>query len=420
MIDSVLEILFGREYAKRVQPHLRQSYEHAVRSTWLSISQIFNYISDAPDTRVIYTATIRPQTHCIGDRRYLIYDQYLGQILNQLTRLTAHKAPVSAVDAYLIKLAAQRYFVAGNTREAIRRGLHAAILQQSVDESGFTMREADPKLLLTRSTLTYCQERFVIAHELMHSYLGMNRDLKSQLAADYCHVIVPSYKATMKSVHESDDMADRAFWEDAWRQYERRQGEELSAEEREDLISKALSDDSDESSERWRIENLTSDLTVESSLVEECVCDLVGALAVAKSLAGERIPLSTVMVAASLALHHLRLIQSIDRLVEGAWGRDITGTSGDAFASAMLRLSLFRFSAEFAAEYLLGGERPKLQRFLHQKMVKANLEHAEIILDPYVFELERILAEGTTNSTLEKLTNEFDTNPAALVELLRL
>jgi hypothetical protein len=188
-----------------------------------------------------------------------------------------------------------------------------------------------------------------------------------------------------------DDSDKEAYYDDYRRQYERRWSLKISDEEHANLVS------SDQTfPQHMKVLDFAEELSANKRQLEECICDLIGGFASAEVLARAPISLPGTLAGASLALHHLRLVQMIDRVVGGSWGGEIDALGDDPYAASMLRLSIFRHGARLTAQEQMGDQGREIGYLIHDEMVKANLRHTEFILDPFLFGIAELLEEGAT------------------------
>ena len=119
MIEEFIEATRGPRVQVRVLPQQAALYQSMFRWVTRRLDSMIGSGQPADRLLVVYSHAGQAETVSLDGGRTVIYDQYLGQIMNRLNRLLFENAPVTEVDAYLCKLFALRFLAAGRQREAL-------------------------------------------------------------------------------------------------------------------------------------------------------------------------------------------------------------------------------------------------------------------------------------------------------------
>jgi hypothetical protein len=358
-----LHVLYGRDAFVRVEPVLAGNYEAICAAAWdaLVTTHVGNGreepVLPCPQLHVVHSMISRAASTREGKVWSLIYDQHLGQILSQLTRLVHGQALTEAVDAYLHKLFGQRLLVAGEIVGALAMWVRSQEGELMPTESG--------EQLIERLELVCAQEAFVIAHELTHVLLNLVPDIRVELSKevfDFVQRIPPPGAEVVEAYPD--------FWRDSVVDVYARYGSTI---DREAIEAQEYETPRDPSTE----------LRSNPQLLEEVICDYAGAIAsaqVCKVMA--RIRFERSFTAAGMALHHLRLLQMLDSFSRPEGGRRVSEEAYDS----VTRLSVHRgVIPQFCAwvTELWGCDADAVREDVRD----FNISHARVVLDPILFVL---------------------------------
>ena len=164
-LDSQLPILYGADCLERVQPLLVERYHSVVNHIWSRLPST----QPAPTIHVIHSPFAQPTSVFDVNGRHLIYDQYLGQLFNRLTRIELLDADPRIVDSYVLKIFGQRNLIRGKSSVA---GAMADVAGSVATPSDIQRALAENEdLLRLRVFVASAQEEFAIGHELIHTLI---------------------------------------------------------------------------------------------------------------------------------------------------------------------------------------------------------------------------------------------------------
>lgn len=375
--------------AAKQRAQLINFYEHTffvLRGTLLSAH---NHCFPPPELTIVYTPFALTETVSLGAEEYLVYDQFLGQIFNRLNRLIVEDASIEQVDAYLAKLFATRLLVSDRLQESLDYAiLHSALMLRI---SPRRRRRSATKRIYRQTAV---QECFVMAHELVHSLQRGSPDEATKLRNDYCDGLMASAEE-LDAVwvgQEEDLMRNIAesTIEDAHRAYVRRYGspddEQAHQKARYEAVEKILKDHELPDREVASVNKLMTD----PLLLEECVCDgIATALTVVWASQTAKLPLSISVPACYFALHHLRLLQYVDVLIDPE--RDNSESRSLAFLNETLtRFNIFRLGV-YAN---MGLQDTESLNDMHARLTEANDAYARVVFDQLIFNFEHGATEA--------------------------
>lgn len=260
---------------------------------------------------------------------YVVYDQFLGQILSRLTALVDQDAPLSSIDCYLSKLYAARLLAAGRGREAwLVAGVHNLLRAQD-DFRGLP----DPERL--ESVLA--QETFTMAHEFAHVAFAEDGRFRAMWFKFYFRMCLVAEEILAETYPVVEDRAiAEVLADDHNREWVRRHGavdDEVLAQGRAQLVEWFLQSPMDR--------GVTVDqVLADPVLAEEAACDgLAAVLTVQATTHGNPDEILRALCSSLRASQHLRLVKMIDSRIRDRKGVDASVSATTARGS-QLRLFL--------------------------------------------------------------------------------
>lgn len=316
-------------------------------------------VSHLPETVVVSSPFALTEVLRRGRTAYVIYDQFLGQILSRLTALVDQAAPLSSIDCYLSKLYAARLLFAGRGREALMVALVHHTLRAEDDFRGLPSPER------LRSVLE--QETYAMAHELAHVAFAESDELRSRWFDFYFGIcsVAEEIRAEMDPVIE-DRVYAEMLADDHNREWVRRHGpmdEEVLTERRTRMVENFLTKSS--------FRPMTVDeVRGDPVLAEEAACDgLSAVLTVQATTQGDPDAILQALCSSLRASQHLRLIKVIDSRIRDPRRVDASVHATTA-RGAQLRLFLRAVVESETGGLLLGlPEETENLDFLNQLLV---------------------------------------------------
>lgn len=259
-------------------------------------------VSHLPETVIVSSPFALTEVLRRGGTAYVVYDQFLGQILSRLTALVDQAAPLSSIDCYLSKLYAARLLVAGRGREALMVATVHRDLRAQDDFRGLPSPE--------RLRSVFEQETYAMAHELAHAAFAESDGFRAMWFDFYFGIcsVAEEIRAEM-----DPSIEDRAYAEmladDHNREWVRRHGpmdEEVLAEGRARMVENFM---------KWSSHRPTTvdEVRADPILAEEAACDGLSAiLTVQATTQGDPDGILQALRSSLRASQHLRLIKVID------------------------------------------------------------------------------------------------------------
>ena len=331
-VAAYLAATRGSASLTAAQPQLIAAYRQTFTRLVKILGAIFLVDIEPPPLAVVYSPIAHAETLVVRGQAHLVYDQYLGQILNRLNRLFFEDAGDNEVAAYLHKIYAARSLAGGRPDRALEHAIAFGVLAHHLTPSG------DQEGTLIRRLYTAWQETFVIAHELVH-YIFRKYPRAAYTFQRYCLELVAIVSSQLE---HKDTLAQIAAVSET-------------------LVESRSRDDGPESVEPpARLPDLfafdmavmgksfgvdTFDPSTNATVLEECICDA------AALLASSMIPIVDKHVvdatcAAFLGLHHLRLIRMIDAAIAESEREDKDTPVSRIVAETQYRFSFFRDIAD--------------------------------------------------------------------------
>jgi hypothetical protein len=413
-LEWLINAAYGNDCRERTSPTLIGLYSSAAESLWTHLGESFDHAPRLkPSLEVVHSAIARPTTFRNGQHETLVYDQYLGQIFNRLTSLTIEGASVHAVDQYMYRLYAQRAFVVGRFRTSALFGLAAKAALGQMDRP-----PQDPTNQARRGQLVAAQEIFVIGHELVHTCFSRDTVGAAERTSWYTDLMQMAYNAPFYHA-DFPDLSDRKEIEAAF-------DEDYTESIRSALRRRGIPDsdlpprvrDPDETRRLFQVrERMVQMVAEQTELLEECVCDAFAVIATSKALVRNgRNPVS-VASGAVLALHHLRLIQFLDRILAGQLGSYNIYSLSDFFSQAAARVSMLR---TFISTLLVLNGKPGAAETIQQELIKINQVYATVVFDQVMHCMDFSAMESKLEQMPEVATSatDFETDRNSLKQLL--
>ncbi|QIS20958.1 hypothetical protein [Nocardia terpenica] len=296
-------------------------------------------------------------------------------MFSTLSRLILNPSTIEQVETYLHKLFGQRCLVIGETTTAAL----FAMAHEQTRLTGAAIAETS-EVTVRRHILTRAQEAFVIGHEICHILLRSPGDMTQLWLEDTLDTIQTKqktgYRASLRGL--------RAYREDFDRAVARR-GIVVPTPGSLRYLRESLR------WMRWRkrlmntaeLDEFSAQLTVGSPLVEECVCDTFGLIAAILNLSKTKADWTTAIEASVLALHNLRLIQSLDEeAAVSVAGRADRPPAESSVLAAQVRLSFLRREIRQAGHRIF----PEFDADeAHACAVRTNQTYAAQIMDHVLF-----------------------------------
>jgi hypothetical protein len=367
-----------------------------------------------PELVVVYSGTAHAETVGLdAGRSVVVYDQYLGQVLNRLNRLYFEQAPELEVSAYLNKVSAARSLVAGQPKSALRHATLFAALAEHLTASGYEGHDQ-------RRTYTTVAEAFVLAHELTHFAYHSNPPatlLLEDFYLDLISAVIPGNRRSQRPTGKDRTARTRAASTrlvDRQRRL-REHGEAAPGLSRADAIKQL-------SASLPRYLRTFGPMT--PALLEECVCDGVAVLITTGWALQQGIRVGDGVLGSFLALHNLRLLRWIDawtahrREDAPASAASKNRASGGVVGQTQLRFDLFRYIVDawlscmwngLTPDGILPADGPGRRggaAGLIDAMIDLNEQYADIIFDHATSSFEvkyaKVIATTDLDSVLRR------------------
>jgi hypothetical protein len=375
-IDDYLKATRGPTYS-RANPTLGAVYARYQELAFDALVGLADSDLPPPGLYVVYTSQAQIETIRIRDETFIIFDQYLGQVLNRLNRLFFEGASPGEVDAYLYKLSALLALSTGSPEAAL---LNAAVFDSVKDRLSKSSLSIDD--VAVRAVYTRVAEIFIICHELVHYVYKSDTKAARRLQDDY-------FEIGFQLADVADTLLPTAapsYLDDYDRAWKRRIGPlpEITKSERSELESQLRYPDPKQAHFSKMLQSIKAD----SHLTEECVADAIAGVITSWIVDSEiSSALDTAVRGCSLALHNLRLITYLRDLVQGA--PESFQTRG--LTETITRVSAFRLvcprwpilgSQDLSAE----AEQWRVARKrLLEELTADNVKFSEILMDQLIF-----------------------------------
>jgi hypothetical protein len=409
--EAIVRVAYGEDCFDRVRGPLRDHYGRLSVNLWQALLRGVPGSFDQPTLLVVHSPVCRSATIVGGGDRVLVYDQYLGQALNKLTRLYLSAADSPTVNATLAKLWAQREFVAGRNDQAALFGLWARALGLE-----YPLPSEPPDSMMTRGFSVAVQESFVIAHELAHTLLQVVPGLKEVLSAEVTLRLEALDKYPM--VYVDHPHLDRTALVEQVAADERRS---LSALQDRMGLNKPLRSmgSADEVENLLRLtESELFGERLDEELVAESVCDSLAWEAVSMMFRNE--DQAKILDSVFLAVHHLRLLQLLDhRAGLGSSARSDSSVSNQ-YIQSVLRFRLLRTHTFWTLLKGVGDDQSRwpLLAALQHNAVDLNQKYSDLLMDQALVSRFSEFGPSLQQSDFGRQASPFAANRDSLKDLL--
>lgn len=381
-LSIVLHAQYGADCERRVRNSLAARYRATAGTVWEAIATLTTANGSVPALAVVHSPQSLPRLLTLDTESVLVYDQHLGQVFSRLTRLTLGRAEPLLVDSYLAKLAGVRLLSRGRWQSAAAFAYMSvsfrdqAVSRQPAETEGDRSR---------RHRLTSAQEVFVIGHELAHHLRSAEPEVFASFDEDV-ETVLKSWHEAERTELGADDMVEE-LTRSAAAVWERRHGplepDEIAQ------IRKGFADQADDdpmgADRRTTFDTFMND----SQFREEATCDVLAGLATIPVLVRGGLPATEAVEAVGYALHHLRLIQTINLVADGH-GHEVL-TRG--LWTSMHRLTILRVALGYLIDVIYRQSIVTQER-CHEIMTAVNLLHSEIVGDELLWHTSFTLREA--------------------------
>jgi len=296
------------------------------------------------------------------EKKILIYDQYLGETFNDLNKLFFSAKNENDGLLYCMKLAGEYLQLGGYLIPSL------AFSNAFSNNRKNILQEAD-NLIEIRSTFTGIQEYFIIAHELCHCALSLNKNEKL-------------FKSTKEFIRENcldvfnqDDFPTEKFidvFTDSLIE-----GLKISNPDKtsiSDKVRKQIDIDPEQFllGRRHLIEE-------REDFIEEIICDEI---ATNTLLSLKIAPTNIIIRGVFIGLMNLRLLSLVNRMVNNIKSEK---KLNDFFFESLLRLSVFRKLFETRIKLFYGNEK---MIELSELLTKDNKRYSKILTNQLLFSIQ--------------------------------
>jgi hypothetical protein len=333
-----------------------------------------------PELKVVYTLQRSTEVMVLSGKEYLLYDQYLGQTMNMLNRILLNSESPMDAQMYSFKLLAERYALRGRFDWAMMFAYSYQVLRA---EHRSYRQDKD---FIRRSTFTFSQELFIIAHEIAHLIIKnpsrfISLPQKDSSAAGEGGY--ENYGVVIRSLAEQFKLG--------------RIDHDVFTPSSANAFTRMLFDE--------------LDLTARSDVREECCCDVLATIMLISVLKQDKgIDFSDVLIAVAMCLRHLRILGVVEHMSSIGWLAD-QPSNQPLFHDLILRTSNIR---EFART-LAGAHIEGVNLQYGFEMVQMAEHYEEIIDDPIMFSVSEKVMELMSVPELKELYR--DTSKSTLREI---
>lgn len=283
-------------------------------SMWTAIAKITGTNAESPWTLEVHSPRALPAVLHLDGRRHLVWDAGLSTFLTNLAFPLRYPDPQPGpvVEAILRRTIAVRFLLAGQVTEAASHVHYADRLLKETPIDRFHQDRADIESRFEVWLMTEMQERFVLAHELVHYLRSVDPEAFercsseiTKTAKDLFRCTEPAGSVLSRRLYYSDHSSLWARELDPYAWYLRIRQRTSKRPTRKSWVS--------------RVRETTTALSSSSSLNEEIICDLIASLAVGLDAHLRQKGWSAMMGVSCcrLALANLATIMGIDSWISG-------------------------------------------------------------------------------------------------------
>lgn len=374
-LEQQLPVLYGADCKTRVQPLLAQGYQSVVDDVWTRLPGD----RAAPELHVVHSPVAHPVSFHSDGERHLIYDQYLGQVFNKLTRLELADANSDVTYSYAFKLFGQRNLIRGQFDIAAAMADSSESIASQAQIRAAIAESSDEFEL--RSAVAMMQERFTLCHELVHFVIeDGNAD---ELRRRFDPILGSHVDRMARAVAAMSDGEFRRHMVESLAADDARLAERRGRAVDDDASFQLTEEQLDDNIRQYAAQ---LDHMKRPELAQEAMCDYFGAILAADHLRSSDEMRPIVYAASALGLLHLRLLQYFDSVA------DPDKSSRENFELAILRASILRTGLSLELSTRPGGK--ELAEEFHALTTTFNQGHSKVVLDQVLtFDLARFATD---------------------------
>lgn len=327
-----------------------------------------------------------------ANEKYLIYDQYLGQVFNMLNRLFFNSTEPKASEYYCFKLIAEEFQLRGDSENAIICALtYASEIEKYTSYKNLSNQE-------DRLNYTLIQESFVIAHELSHFIYKSKRTPEHfELARESIITLISEQYSDISNIDFIDSyLNDRHISlvgdNDTYKDY-------LTDEEIENLKNEFIKD------HKVNMNELISLIKENDNLIEELICDDIAVNILISFMQGKfGIPIEKILDAVYIGLMNLRVLGIINKQV-----LDFVENKSELenfFKVSNIRLMSFRDKANYHYGKYLNDFQRGFE--IQEKLTNSNQKYSSLISDRLLFNVDEKVNLIKSRKNIEKTDIDLD------------
>jgi hypothetical protein len=178
-VTAYLEATRGVHSLSGSHPTLSAHYQRTYQELASLLGEMVITDVEPPPLTVVHSPLAHAETMSTDRGPHLIYDQYLGQMLNRLNRLYLENSGRDEMNAYLHKVCASRALASGKPDRALMHAFIYAAVSSRITPA------PQGEAAILRMEFTASSEAFVLAHELVHCLYQAQPDVAAE-AEQYC------------------------------------------------------------------------------------------------------------------------------------------------------------------------------------------------------------------------------------------
>jgi hypothetical protein len=335
-----------------------------------------------PKLNVVYSSGRKCQALPFGGRNHIIYDQYLGQTFNKLTRVFFNST--SSFDAYLygLKILTEILRIRGRLDLALFTAVAYSMTAWSGIEKDFTGQitafadsedTLDPSV---RKLVVLIQECFVILHELIH--FRLDNDLDRTAKINFVRSDFTDYLDKFSHENFGKEYTDAILSDSlgATRGGSTKENHVLHH------IEKLKTPFHERFNHDWKLFLDSAKAAIkEREFAEEIVCDTSAVFSTIEIMEKNfHIPPISTLEAIQLAFENLRVLDRLKLYAEDLVRKRVTEPSIESQFFSTIRLDYFRFSSKkyiYSTRDLCKSNMSDI----HDMFVRTNMKYAKLIGD---------------------------------------